>query len=306
MSKEKTKRINIDYYAVVIEDGGSFTQILERINSMPNDQRRNFEIYGEFPTRLSRLEECKIGDVSILLGEVVKIQMNGLPMKARTTGETSEIDFADNEGVGQETWFLYDPDGGYLLLQRNRNGITAGAFETYFSSFLRSGGVKLEALISATAMERLRASSRISTFDVAVRPVLTSKDDLAQVSKAVGGAIAALDDVGGNVVAFQVGVGKGGQGKSLSLSGVINNVRKLLKRSADHGDVKKLKVVAEYDEEIGLDPIDFLRDRLGAWENIPYDESRRLRELSITGLLKKAWKHEDFQTIKQAEKKRQD
>ena len=31
------------------------------------------------------------------------------------------------------------------------------------------------------------------------------------------------------------------------------------------------------------------------------DESRRLREQSITGLLEKAWKHGDFQTLKQTQ-----
>lgn len=305
MSKEKTKRVNIDYYAVVMKNGGSFKGLLERIGKMPNTQVRNYEIRGEFPTRLDMLESRQVDGSSLLSGEMIKIRMTGLPVKARITGEKSEINFDYNEGVGEETWFLYDPDGDYLLLQRNRDGVSARAFEDYFSYFSK-GGVELQPLIGAGALMKLMAASRISTMEVAVRPVMTSRDELAKTGAAVAGAIAALDEVGGSVVFLQVGVGRGSLSRSLSLNSVVRLVRSLLKRSSEHGDVKKLKATAMYDDEIGLDPIDFLKDRLGVWDNIPYDESRRLREQSITGLLEKAWRLEDFQTLRQNERDRRD
>lgn len=295
--REEKKRIYVDYYKVEVSEGGRFHNILRRIGGLTNGEERNFNIRGAFPLRLSHIEERpadgRLPDVFI--GEMTKIRMTGLPVKASIAGKSEEIDFMDDEGVGEETGFLFEPASGCLLLQRNRSGITTTAFEAYFSATSGTESVvELSPMIGTRALEKLLASSRLSRLEIKLAPAIIG-GDLKDERGSVGCMLSAMDELEGCTVELTVGLGRKRTRNSLAVKKVTSTVKHLLKRNSDLGDVAKLKAMAEYDELVGLSPIDFIQDRLCHFEDIPYDQSRRLLREDIEGLLRRAWTNEEFQ-----------
>jgi hypothetical protein len=109
-------------------DGAStFEQLIEQVDATPPDDNRNLEV-GTNPARLQVSgvwNQCREG-------EMVRIRMDTLPRKASLDGALEDLDFGDDEGLGEETAFLYHPPTRILAIQRNRTGVSASSLVWYF------------------------------------------------------------------------------------------------------------------------------------------------------------------------------
>ena len=97
------KDVNFDFYRVEVVNGGqSFEHVVTAVGRSRNDASRNVEL----PTGVYRLSRfARVG--TRIEGEVIRIRMTDLPVKARLSGEVSDIDLAEDEGVGEQTAFIF-------------------------------------------------------------------------------------------------------------------------------------------------------------------------------------------------------
>ena len=134
------KILRVDFYKISMPSGAevSFEELLKQKAESPDDESRNINVSGS-PIRL---KDAGILDAELFngfwQGDMMRIRMEGIPIKASLSGEVEEIDLEDDEGIGEETAFLYHPATGILMLQRNRFGVSDSAFASYFESRVSS------------------------------------------------------------------------------------------------------------------------------------------------------------------------
>jgi hypothetical protein len=114
-----TRQIKINFYRVYMPDGAgiTFEGILESVDQSPNDEGRNL-LVRDCPIRLQSLNKLQQG----WEGDMIRIRMNEVPIKASLAGIVEPLEFEDNEGLGEETAFIYNPLIQVLMSQRNQSG----------------------------------------------------------------------------------------------------------------------------------------------------------------------------------------
>jgi hypothetical protein len=104
-------QVNIDFYRVEMPDGctTTFESVVDSVHDSPDDPTRNVDIRGH-PVRL---QVAHFG-TEYVEGDMLLIQMHALPPKANLAGEVESLQLASDEGLGNETAFLYHPpDAGF-------------------------------------------------------------------------------------------------------------------------------------------------------------------------------------------------
>ena len=285
MSTKLYRTLHADFFTVETERC-DFANILETVKRM-SGQARNFVTSGGDPIRLKNLSIRSEGRHRFFAGDMVKIRMTNLPTRIDQRGSEREIDFRDDEGIGEETAFFFDGERSALVLQRNRNGVSFSGFEDYFARFAgKSGRFQLFPMISDTALEQLRHSPRISKFELEVSPTVSRMD--IQASQSLSEAIALMEQVAGEKVSVTIGVMPRSR-RSLSLSSVVKKAQELLRiRERYPNEVRKLCAHAE-DDDRKLAMFDLLVNRIRAYDRVPYDESRRISFDARIDFLKKQW-----------------
>ena len=146
------KKLKVDFFKVVLPDDSpqSFESVLNAVNDSPNDDTRN-AIRNACPFRLQKAR--KTGDC--WKGEMIRIRMDQLPIKAKLSGDVSSIDLEEDEGIGEETAFLYHVPTRVLTIQRNRYGVSAGVFAWYFGEKGPVESIELQPILQKDGLQRL-------------------------------------------------------------------------------------------------------------------------------------------------------
>jgi hypothetical protein len=123
-----SKKINVDFYRVEILGNNSdkFENIIKSVGSSANDASRTIDI-NHSPTRLQEFGEYP----NFCDGNMMRIRMDEIPSLASVDGDIAPITFDDDEGLGEETAFLYQIPTRVLMLQRNKFGVSASSFTKY-------------------------------------------------------------------------------------------------------------------------------------------------------------------------------
>lgn len=150
------RKLKVDFFKVVLPDDSphSFEYVLHAVNNSPKDDTRN-TIRNTCPFRLQNAWQT--GDC--WKGEMIRIRMDQLPMKAKLSGEVSPIDLDKDEGIGEETAFLYHVPTKVLTkvltIQRNRYGVSAGVFAWYFGEKGSMAPIELQPVLQKDGLQRL-------------------------------------------------------------------------------------------------------------------------------------------------------
>ncbi len=285
MSSRNEKTIRADFFTIDTENC-VFDTVLKAVDKR-GGKDRNFTISSGDPIRLKILKEVSAGDRTMLVGDMAKIRMTNLPTRIGQNGSEREIDFLDDEGVGEETAFLYDPKRKALALQRNRHGVSYAAFAEYFTSFAgESACIRLLPMISQEALKKLQKSPRVTRIEIEVQPV-TSLASL-RGSRSLAATVGLMEHLAGEKVAISVGLSRGSRG-GLSIPSILETVKETLRfHSRSPCEIRRLRVQAE-DEERRIAELDLLEDRLRAHNTIPYDESRRISLAARIDFLVEQW-----------------
>lgn len=281
------KKIKFDFYEVVMpekenEQSISFESIIEQISQLSlDDENRNCEIRG-FPIRL----QCTSTFNQLWEGELIKIRMNELPIKASLTGVLQPIILKDDEGLGEETAFLYDPKTKTLVIQSNKFGVSASVLSKFFQEKSRlDEEIILLPILQGDVMERLGRMTSFQRLDISVsgiNNISAIQSDNYGVSKAID--LANIFSAPVVNLTLSMGHYKG----SLNLENVMQSVKKLLNLSQQNeGQIRKLQVSG--DSEIdGKDILDLLLYRIQ--EEIEVEEiNRRVPYEVRQAAIRSAW-----------------
>ncbi len=125
-----SKNLNIDFYKIAMPSQGrlTFESILQKLIQLPI--RVRFREIHQSPLFLHQSSYNQQNHC--WEGEIIRLRMNNLPIKANLSGDTEEFIFGDDEGIGEQTAFLYHLPTRVLLLQANQGGVSAPSFIKYF------------------------------------------------------------------------------------------------------------------------------------------------------------------------------
>ncbi len=159
------KALAIDFYRVVMPEEADcrFGEILERVSKLPADDKRNVVRFG-YPLRL---QDASLHGIT-WEGEFVRIRMDDLPVKASLAGELASLELDADEGIGEETAFLYDLDTEVLALQRNRTGASASAVCFYFERKGEFSGLHLDPVLMSDVLQRLAKLATTRRFEIGI------------------------------------------------------------------------------------------------------------------------------------------
>jgi hypothetical protein len=270
--------MTVDFYRVNVTGGNDFQRLLADVYALPPEERNRTGTSS--PIRLQ--EYTPNGD--ILEGDMLKIRMDEVPLKASLHGSTRFIDLNDDEGIGEETAFHYYVPWRVLLLQRNRHAVSASAFTWYFNH----GGpiIELVPILRSDILQRLARMTIMKKLDVKIAGV-----ENAEIFRGEGHGVGAIIDLKEAFSApnVSVSVSMGRRRGTLLVDNVRETISGLL-RVSGFGDrrLKKLAVEAQEDYTHTPELLDILKSRIiedteidpTADRRLPYDRRKdALREV---------------------------
>lgn len=280
------KTINIDFYKVVMPENAatSFDALLDRIGQIPmHDEARTREITGD-PVRLQEVHHHG----GHLEGDMVRTRMDTLPRKSNIeTGQLALLDLDDDEGLGEETAFLYDPTTRCLTIQRNRFAVSASAFAGYCTEIgAFESSITLEPIISGDAIARLREFDRVNRLEIKVAG-LAGGQVLRDSPYSLAHLAEFADDYAGPVVNIEVSMGhrKG----SLVRDRVRNVVDWLRGQARDGGvDVRRIEVSGSAPGD-DTQVLDLLESRIVEYRTVEVNRNRVVTYTARRNAVRAAW-----------------
>lgn len=278
MNPEKT--INFDFFTVECAPGIKFADLLDRAAGVPNDIHRNREMSGH-PVRLDEYDR----QGQIHTGDMVKIRMSNLPPKACLRGGKVSLGLASDEGLGEETAFLYHADLNVIVIQRNRLGIGHGKMSEYFQALLNRGPVEFFPIVTFDGLERLRETPDIRQFEIRVAG-LDDASPLKGQGISCASIVDTMEELKAPVVTLVFGAGRGKRG--LSKQDVCRMAGKLVKHSGRGKTIPVLRARV-FDPEDGIIPLDLIQDRVCETMTIKPGSDRRISYEARSSAARAAW-----------------
>ncbi len=277
-----SRNMRIDYYHVVLPPDPTATMdtILNLASRLPQDETRNVD-YNHVPIRLQEIHRAN----SLWIGDLVRIRMDGIPPKTKLSGEQDDLDLDDDEGLGEETAFLFNQRLSVLVLQRNRHAVSAGGFSHYFASKGRVGYIKLDPILRRDAYVRMSKMRIQRKLEIAVAGI----QNLNIVDTSVLG-VASIINLANEYASPHVGI-------TLSMGhtrGTLSHVTELARflssiserySSLRHSPVTKITIMGKANEDEPMEVIDLLEDRMIDYSQVSvdrdYEASRRERQRAL-------------------------
>jgi hypothetical protein len=239
-----SKKIRVDFYQVNIPESNLlFKNIIQQVSEIPDDSSRTTNVYG-FSVRLQNISR----QLEFWRGDLVRIRMDELPTIVSLEGDVEPIDLEDDEGIGEETAFLYHIPTNVLMLQRNRYGVSASRLARYFQ--VMSGEINkicFDPILKGDVMLRLAKMRDITKFELRVAGV----DDLSYLKNEDRGVEEVLnirETFNSPNISLTVSVGN--RNESLSVEGIKRTANNLFNFAArGRSTVKKIEVSGCNDDD---------------------------------------------------------
>ena len=249
------KKVSADFFRVKMPDDEPrvFTGLLAGLlKDKPNLADRNLRL-GGYWYRLQFLEQKG----SLWLGSFIRIRMDDLPGIAKLSGDTRELNLDQDEGLDDETSFVYTQRYGAIVIQRNFQAVRPGTVETYINK-IADCDLSFEVILQRDAFERLGRMKLIRSFDFRLA---SPTNPVYKNVRAVRGILDSAEYLGAlrAGVVLSMGRGKG----SLTPSRIIDAARTLAQLHGRQAEVEKVLVKGSRglpDEP--LETIDLLEYRL--------------------------------------------
>lgn len=285
----KTKNLRIGFYQPQIESepATTFSTILNRFESdIPADHRRTWERRNDEPVRLQHVERTH----SLWIGDMMRIRMHEDLRKGRRDGTVQAIDFDPDEGIGENTAFLYCPEANVLTIQEYRGGVSLGMFANYFRVFGEVQSISFQPLIKPDAILRVEELPTIRAFEIHLAGV-----DAAIYRSRNAAARSVLDmmasfDAPKAKITLETGVRRGRPDQP-SLINVVQAIREYLPRGREpQPEVEKLVVSGLTDGDLRTEAvINLLEDRLVETIEVTLQDGERVTDAKRFHAVLTAW-----------------
>lgn len=288
-----SKTLNVDFFKVVIpaDMNLSFEEVLQKLIQVPADQR-----FQEVRLHYISLHEAVFGWQQTWEGEIVRLRMDNIPVKANLAGKIEDFKLADDEGIGEQSAFIYHPATNILLLQSNKYGVLPGNFARYFELIIGSNAsIYIDPVIQWDALQRLEQMKTVKKLNISIAALenmsVFENSGLEEfVNLTTAYQAPAID------IEFKVSRSKK---SSLPLEKVRNATTSLLRISnQNQNQVKKIRISGSSDDDDNL-YVDLLKDKMresiqikasNGQRNIPYLERQKA--------LRNAWEKRKSEILK--------
>jgi hypothetical protein len=292
-----SKTLNVDFFKVVLpaDINLSFEEVLKKIIQLPAGQR-----FQEVRLQYVYLHEATFGWQQTWEGEIVRLRMDNIPAKGNLAGQIEELKLADDEGIGEQSAFIYHPATNILLLQSNKHGVSPGNFARYFELIIGSNAsIYIDPVIQWDALQRLEQMKTVKKLNISIAALenmsVFENSGLEEfVNLTTAYQAPAID------IEFKVSRSKK---SSLPLEKVRNATTSLLRiYNQNQNQVKKIRISGSSDDDDNL-YVDLLKDKMresiqikasNGQRNIPYLERQKA--------LRDAWEKRKSEILKMYEK----
>jgi len=220
---------------------------------LPDDESRTID-RPDGPVRLQFARHS----VNCWQGELIRIRLGEEPKKANIKGKVEPITFAEDEGLGEETAFLYDPELQMVAYHEHRGGVSLTNAARYFKAVGRIRSILFEPVLRPEVIERVDRMGRVREFIVHLAGVHTGRH-----LRGIGGPALSLFGAANAFQApkakFHLSIGREG-----SLENVKEAIAEFMRADEETREqVKKLVVIgSEAEGGDHEEVIDLIQDRL--------------------------------------------
>lgn len=249
-------------YAFKVEpsaQSANLSDILQQINQQAN-LRERIRLVNQTELRAEAIEHRN----GLWHMDFVRIRTAHGPGKVGRDTEVEGFEFDEEEGFGEETAALYDPESAYILIQYNHFGVRPASIADYLSSYdqntknLYTFKPKYDEDVERRLTHQGITRKLIFTLDVS---------RMSDQDRARGDSLSEAIDYGRRTGADRVKVEISVQGeKEKSLMGSAKEAISALKNihGQDPNAVKKLEVSGKEDRDSITEVLDLLGQRLFA------------------------------------------
>ncbi len=276
--------VKIDFYQVLMPKKftDTFKVVCQAVSGM-TARKRNFP-RGDAIIRLHKLY-----DGTLMEGDLVRLRMSALPAKGDLDGALTDIDFDEEEGLAEQTAFLFDPKTQVLLLQRNRSGVGGNTFARYFEEKGEvPEAIVLSPIIKGKTLQRLSKFQQIRKVQIGIaRPHEAAKLADSGGPTSMHRYLKTLEHLQAPRMDIEVSVGR--QTDGMSFNGAVDFVKNAMGlQTGDDGDVIRILVDGK-NEDDETETLDILKDRIIYQVQVDPDGRRRLKYSVRRNAMLKAW-----------------
>lgn len=288
-----TTRIKVDFYRIVDCQGVfiPFEEILQSLSKLPSEKK--YQDLGAYPAYLYQLDYTSD---SMWEGEVVRLRMHDNPVKGNRECRVEEISLGDDEGIGEQTAFLYHPQTRILVFQVNHYGISLPNFIKYFE---RASGNKdlyrLDPVLQPDAMIRLNSMKYVYEFNVSVAG-LKNKAEAFTKEPALTEFLSLSESYDSPNISVKLSVGrKKKKNWSLDVAKVIETVKTM--SLFGKNPIKNIKIsgASEDSEQIF---VDILKDKMRETIDIKTSDKRNIPYMERKQALREGWSRRKNEILK--------
>lgn len=266
------KTVKYDFFQVETPEDRPLVDILDDI-FLKEYEDRIVEIFG-YPVCLDQLASSSNGKVH---GLFIKVRMDGIPPKANIkTGEKHAIELDDDEGLGEDTVFIFDPSLNVLVLQRNRIGVTPSQFSRYIHDNCDlDGDIRLAPILVEGAYQRLAQFGVFRKLRVRVSPLVSN-----EIFRGQGHSVSKLADLSQEfqspVIDVSFGMGRAKKGSLLpaAIKEMIDSL--LYIRDQNTQAVTNLEITGKDDDDSDTNFIDLIEERMVEEADVALNDARQI------------------------------
>lgn len=263
----------VDFYTVQTASGApAFEVPLRDIGRSPQNEGRSLSFgNGQFVRLQTYAQRRNVVEVDML-----RIRMDEMPKKVTLTGEVEGLGLEDDEGLGEETAFLYDPSTCLLALQRNRDSVSASALTYYVSEMAQvTRPYVLLPVIDPNVMARVEKLKDVRRFRMRVTGS-QSGSVLGEAAQSYGFTRVnhVMDNFQAPSIEVTLSMGRGRRTGSLNVEkvkGFVNRLRGVIE--APGSPIEKIEING-HDEDGATALIDLLKYRVFEQIRLTWEEGR--------------------------------
>lgn len=243
-------------------------ELLERIHA--DDIANRLRLVGQQEIRLEDIAppHSNDNDTPYWLLDFTKIRFEHGPGKASRHQPIEGFELDADQGFGEETAALYDPQRHVILIQYNHYGVRSGVIKNYFSLYGHDqnevGSYEFNIRMDDSADVRFAQKQIITKMHFKIAPPrMTNAQRRGNVS--LGRSLDVSDNLGAETIEVIVSAGRGGN-SSLSFDRAGALVRRLMHMRPNGDDrepvLSKLEIAGRDSPVDPLDVVDLLKPKL--------------------------------------------
>lgn len=243
--------VRVDFFRIEgAKAGASAKAALNAVHGMAKDVTRTLKI-ASVPYRAQELTHAK----GVWRGDMERIRMNDVPVIAALDGRRSPIPLDGDQGIGEDTAFIYDEGTQVLAIQSHRIGMSASRWGFYFSHFSPDDTPLIPVAVPQRDVVKDHISRLAHVKKVHVR--IAGVVNAIEATDASGSTVASIKELADTSPVIEFTMTTKERGESLPLA-VAKKTLKALYGAARKSimgaeKIEKLDIVATYDDDTSAD-----------------------------------------------------